>query len=165
MATINIAATQMPCSSSEQENLSAAEKLVREAASQGAQIILLQELFASLYFCQVEKPDFFSLASPLADNPAVNRFCAIASELQVVLPISFFERKGQAYFNSVAIIDADGNVLGTYRKTHIPDGPGYEEKYYFSPGDTGFRVWKTRFATIGVDCVHHGLEFDPVKRR
>jgi len=150
MAIINVAATQMPCSSTEEENLSAAEDLVRTAAGEGAKIILLQELFASLYFCQVEKPEFFSLATTLEENPAVNRFCAIASELQVVLPISFFEKKGQSFFNSLAVIDADGSVLGTYRKTHIPDGPGYEEKYYFSPGDTGFRVWKTRYATIGV---------------
>ena len=150
MALIKVAATQMPCSSTVEENLSAAEKLVRAAAGEGAKIILLQELFEFLYFCQVEKPDFFSLATSLEENPAVTRFRTVASELQVVLPISFFERKGQAYFNSVAIIDADGAVLGTYRKTHIPDGPGYEEKYYFSPGDTGFKVWKTCYATIGV---------------
>jgi N-carbamoylputrescine amidase len=150
MALIQIAATQMPCSSEVEENLMTAEALVREAAAKGARIILLQELFTSLYFCQVEKFDFFSLATPIDKNPAINRFCAIAEALQVVLPISFFERKGQVYFNSVAIIDADGTVLGTYRKTHIPDGPGYEEKYYFSPGDTGFKVWKTRYATIGV---------------
>jgi N-carbamoylputrescine amidase len=128
----------------------AATQLVRTAAGDGAKIILLQELFASLYFCQVEKPDFFALAARLEENPAVNRFSAIAKELQVVLPISFFEKRGQSFFNSLAVIDADGSVLGTYRKTHIPDGPGYEEKYYFSPGDTGFRVWKTRYATIGV---------------
>ncbi len=150
MALIKVAATQMPCSSTVEENLSAAEQLVRAAAGEGAKIILLQELFASLYFCQVEKPDFFSLATSLEENQAVSRFCAIAAELQVVLPISFFEKKGQSFFNSLAVIDADGTVLGIYRKTHIPDGPGYEEKYYFSPGDTGFKVWKTRYATIGV---------------
>ncbi|MBR9986254.1 MAG: N-carbamoylputrescine amidase [Desulfosarcina sp.] len=150
MATIKVAATQMPCTSKVEENLSAAETLVRTAADQGAKIVLLQELFESLYFCQVEKPDFFCLASPLEENPAVNRFSAIAAELQVVLPISFFEKKGQSFFNSLVVIDADGAVLGIYRKTHIPDGPGYQEKYYFSPGDTGFKVWKTRYATIGV---------------
>ena len=150
MATFRVAATQMPCSAKVKENLSTAEMLVRTAAGEGAQIILLQELFESLYFCQVEKPDFFSLATPLGENSAVNRFKAIAAELEVVLPISFFERKGQAFFNSLAVIDADGTVLGIYRKIHIPDGPGYEEKYYFSPGDTGFRVWQTRYATIGV---------------
>ena len=149
MAIIKVAAAQMSCSSSVAENLLKAETLVREAAAKGAQIILLQELFASLYFCQVENPDFFSLATPLDGNPAVNRFAKIAAELKVVLPISFFEKCGQAFFNSLAIIDADGSVLGTYRKTHIPDGPGYEEKYYFSPGDTGFKVWKTRWASIG----------------
>lgn len=150
MAMIKVAATQMPCSPKVAENLITAEKLVRAAAEEGAQIVLLQELFESLYFCQVEKPDFFSWATPVNKNPAINRFAKIAAELNVVLPISFFEKKGQTYFNSVAIIDADGTVLGTYRKTHIPDGPGYEEKYYFSPGDTGFKVWKTRYATIGV---------------
>jgi N-carbamoylputrescine amidase len=150
MAMVKVAATQMSCSSSLAENLLKAEALVREAAAKGAQIILLQELFASLYFCQVENPDFFSLATPLDENPAVNRFAKIAGELKVVLPISFFEKCGQAFFNSLAVIDADGSVLGTYRKTHIPDGPGYEEKYYFSPGDTGFKIWKTRYATIGV---------------
>jgi N-carbamoylputrescine amidase len=150
MAMIKVAATQMSCRSTEQENLSTAENLVRAAAGEGAKIILLQELFASLYFCQVEKPEFFSLATPLEENTAVNHFRAIASELEVVLPISFFEKKGQSFFNSLAVIDADATVMGTYRKTHIPDGPGYEEKYYFSPGDTGFKVWKTRYATIGV---------------
>jgi N-carbamoylputrescine amidase len=150
MAIVKVAATQMPCTSNSKENLSAAEKLVRTAAGRGAKIVLLQELFESLYFCQVEKPDFFSLATPLEKNPAIKRFSAVAAELQVVLPISFFEKRGQAYFNSLAVIDADGAVLGVYRKTHIPDGPGYEEKYYFSPGDTGFRVWHTRYAAIGV---------------
>ncbi len=147
---IKVAATQMPCRSEISENQLTAETLVREAAGKGAKIILLQELFESLYFCQVEKPDFFRLATTLGKNPAVTRFSEIAAELEVVLPISFFEKKGQAYFNSVAVIDADGSVLGTYRKTHIPDGPGYEEKYYFSPGDTGFKVWQTRYAAIGV---------------
>ncbi len=150
MATVKVAATQMPCSSNRQANLAAAEMLVRSAAARGAQIVLLQELFDSLYFCQVEHPDFFSLATTLEENPAVKRFAGIAAELKVVLPISFFEKRGQAFFNSLAAIDADGSVLGVYRKTHIPDGPGYEEKYYFSPGDTGFKVWKTRYAAIGV---------------
>jgi N-carbamoylputrescine amidase len=150
MTTIKVAATQMPCSSKIEQNLLTAETLVREAAAKGAQIIVLQELFESLYFCQVENPDFFSLATTVEENPAVTRFAEIAAQLKVVLPISFFEKKGQAYFNSLAVIDADGALLGVYRKTHIPDGPGYEEKFYFSPGDTGFKVWKTRYATIGV---------------
>ena len=125
MAMIKVAATQMQsCGSKMEENLSAAETLVRAAAAEGAKIILLQELFESLWFCQVEKPDFFVLATPLEKNPAVTRFRTVASELQVVLPISFFERKGQAYFNSAAIIDADGVVLGTYRKTPHPRWPG-----------------------------------------
>jgi N-carbamoylputrescine amidase len=150
MRTIKVAATQMQCSDDRQANIRAAEDLVREAAGQGARIILLQELFETLYFCQQEKPSFFNLATTLAENPAVRHFASLAKELGVVLPISFFEKENQARFNSVAVIDADGGLLGTYRKTHIPDGPGYEEKYYFNPGDTGFRVWDTRFGKIGV---------------
>jgi N-carbamoylputrescine amidase len=140
----------MVCSADKNENIAKAEKLVREAAAKGAQIILLQELFESLYFCQSEKPEFFGMATGLKENEAVNFFSKLAKELNVVLPISFFERKNQAHYNSMAVIDADGSVLGLYRKTHIPDGPGYEEKYYFNPGDTGFKVWKTRFADIGI---------------
>ncbi len=150
MRKVKIAATQMTCSSDKNANIAKAEKLVREAASKGAQIILLQELFESLYFCQAEKPEFFKLATELKDNTAVNFFSKLAKKLNVVLPISFFEKKNQARYNSIAVIDADGGVLGTYRKTHIPDGPGYEEKYYFNPGDTGFKVWQTRFAKIGI---------------
>jgi len=150
MSTVRVAATQMRCSANKDENIAKAEKLVREAAAAGAQIILLQELFESLYFCQVEKPDFFNLATPLEANSAVSHFSSIAKELEVVLPISFFEKQNQACFNSIAVIDADGTVMGVYRKTHIPDGPGYEEKFYFNPGDTGFRVWPTRFARIGI---------------
>jgi N-carbamoylputrescine amidase len=150
MGKINIAATQMACSSDKRENIAKAENFVREAAAKGARIILLQELFESLYFCQAEKPEFFKIATELKDNTAVNFFSKLAKELNVVLPISFFEKKNQAHYNSIAVIDADGAVLGTYRKTHIPDGPGYEEKYYFNLGDTGFKVWKTRYAKIGV---------------
>jgi len=150
MTPIIVAATQMACRPETPANLETAERLVREAAGQGARIILLQELFETLYFCQVEKADFFSLATPMGENLAIQKFSKLAAELQVVLPISFFEKKGQAFFNSLAVIDADGRILGVYRKTHIPDGPGYEEKFYFSPGNTGFRVWKTRYATIGV---------------
>ncbi len=150
MSNVRVAATQMRCSESLDQNIARAETLVREAAAAGAQIILLQELFESLYFCQVENPDFFRLASSLEANRAVTHFSAIARELEVVLPISFFEKQNQACYNSIAIIDADGTVMGVYRKTHIPDGPGYEEKYYFNPGDTGFRVWPTRYARIGI---------------
>ena len=150
MQKITVAATQMACTDSKDENIAKAEKLVKEAASKGAQIILLQELFETLYFCQVENPDFFTIASELESNVAVSHFSSLAKSLGVVLPISFFEKKNQAHYNTVAVIDADGSILGTYRKTHIPDGPGYEEKFYFNPGDTGFRVWKTQYATIGV---------------
>jgi N-carbamoylputrescine amidase len=147
---VKVAATQMSCSTNIEENISKAEKLVREAAAQGAQIILLQELFETPYFCQKEKSDYYVYATELEHNKAVNHFKKIAKELQVVLPISFYEKKNYARYNSLAVIDADGEVLGKYRKSHIPDGPGYEEKFYFNPGDTGFKVWNTRYAKIGV---------------
>ncbi len=147
---VTVAATQMHCSWDRQANLARAERLVREAAAQGAQIILLQELFETPYFCQKPNPDYLQLATTVADNPAIARFSKLAAELQVVLPISFFELAGRARYNSIAIIDADGSNLGVYRKSHIPDGPGYHEKYYFNPGDTGFKVWNTRYAKIGV---------------
>jgi N-carbamoylputrescine amidase len=140
----------MSCSSNIEENISKAETLVREAAAQGAQIILLQELFETPYFCQKEKADYYAYATELEHNKAINHFKAVAKELQVVLPISFYEKKNYARYNSLAVIDADGTVLGKYRKSHIPDGPGYEEKFYFNPGDTGFKVWNTRYAKIGV---------------
>lgn len=140
----------MACTPDKTRNIETAEVLVKKAASQGAHIILLQELFETLYFCQEEKPRHFKLATELTDNEAIRRLSKLARELQVVLPVSFFEKFNQARFNSVAVIDADGSIMGVYRKTHIPDGPGYEEKYYFNPGDTGFKVWKTRYATIGV---------------
>jgi N-carbamoylputrescine amidase len=150
MRTVTVAATQMPCTWTIEENLARAERLIRQAAADGAQIVLIQELFATPYFCQDQIADFFDLAQPFEANPIIGRFAPLAAELGVVLPISYFEKAGKAFFNSVAIIDADGTVLGNYRKSHIPDGPGYTEKFYFSPGDTGFRVWKTRHATIGV---------------
>jgi N-carbamoylputrescine amidase len=126
------------------------EALVRQAAQGGAQVILLQELFETPYFCIEQDSRHLRLATTLEENPAVAHFAGIARELGVVLPISFFERAGRAYFNSVAMLDADGSVLGLYRKSHIPNGPGYQEKNYFSPGDTGFRVWQTPFGRIGV---------------
>lgn len=147
---VSVAITQMACSWDVCANIAKAEQLVREAAQQGAHIILLQELFETPYFCKKPNPDYLQLATTVADNPAIRHFKNIAKELKVVLPISFFERAGQARFNSIAIIDADGSVLGVYRKSHIPDGPGYHEKYYFNPGDTGFKVWQTRYAKIGV---------------
>ena len=150
MRTVQVAATQMTCSANRDENIDRAEKLVRQAAAQGAQIILLQELFETPYFCQKENAAYYAYAGELSQNKAVRHFVSIARELSVVLPISFYEKKNQARYNTAAIIDADGEILGTYRKSHIPDGPGYEEKFYFNPGDTGFKVWKTRYATIGV---------------
>ena len=147
---VTVAATQMSCSWDRQANIAKAEQLVRQAAAQGAQIILIQELFETPYFCQKPNPDYLQMATSVDENPAIKHFQEVAKELQVVLPISFFELAGRARFNSIAIIDADGRNLGVYRKSHIPDGPGYHEKYYFNPGDTGFKVWQTRYATIGV---------------
>jgi N-carbamoylputrescine amidase len=132
------------------KNLDRAEAAVREAAAAGAQIIQLPELFANLYFPKDEDPSFFDWASPVEESLVVERMTRLASELGVVLPVSFFERANLAYFNTVALIDAGGTLLGSYRKSHLPDGPGYSEKFYFSPGDTGFKVWTTRFGRIGV---------------
>ncbi|GLZ27180.1 N-carbamoylputrescine amidase [Stutzerimonas sp. Brlt_13] len=147
---VTVAAIQMACSWDRQANIANADRLVREAAAKGAQIILIQELFETPYFCQKPNPQYLQLATPVEQNPAIQHFQKLAAELQVVLPISFFELAGRARFNSIAIIDADGKLLGVYRKSHIPDGPGYHEKYYFNPGDTGFKVWNTRYARIGV---------------
>ena len=150
MRNVTLAATQMACGSDRAENLERAEQLIRRAASQGANLILIQELFETPYFCQDQLPDFFALARPVEDNEGIAKFQSLARELGVVLPFSFFERDNQAYFNSVAMIDAGGEMLGVYRKTHIPDGVGYQEKYYFNPGDTGFRVWDTKFGQVGL---------------
>ena len=147
---VTVAALQMSCGWDAQANIARAEKLVREAAGRGAQIILLPELFETPYFCIEQDARHLHLATSVGENRAVRHFAALARELGVVLPISFFERAGRAYFNSIAILDADGANLGIYRKSHIPNGPGYQEKTYFSPGDTGFKVWHTRFARIGV---------------
>jgi N-carbamoylputrescine amidase len=147
---VTVAATQMSCDWNAAGNIARAEKLVREAAARGAQIILLPELFEAPYFCIEQDNRHLSLACSVAENRAVLHFSRIARELGVVLPISFFERAGPVYFNSIAILDADGTNLGIYRKSHIPNGPGYQEKNYFSPGDTGFKVWNTKFARIGV---------------
>jgi N-carbamoylputrescine amidase len=150
MRNVCVAAIQMSCSDNRHANILKAEKMVREAAAKGAQIILIQELFETLYFCQKEVPDFYTLATSIADNPAISHFRKIAKELDIVLPISFYEKCNNAYFNSIVVIDHQGDVLEIYRKSHIPDGPGYEEKYYFSPGDTGFKVWQTKYGTIGI---------------
>jgi N-carbamoylputrescine amidase len=149
MREVTVAATQMTCSWDREANLAGAEALVREAAGQGAQVVLIQELFETPYFCQDQKREYFALAQPAEGNPVLARMAALAAELNVVLPVSFFERANNAHYNSLAMIDADGKVLGVYRKSHIPDGPGYQEKFYFNPGDTGFRVWKTRYGTLG----------------
>ena len=150
MRTVTVAATQMACTWDIPGNITRAENLIRKAAAKGAQIVLIQELFEAPYFCQDQIGEFFDMAKPFENNPLIAHFSRLAAELDVVLPVSFFEKAGQTYFNSVAIVDADGTVLGLYRKSHIPDGPGYTEKYYFSPGDTGFRVWQTKHARIGV---------------
>lgn len=150
MRKVTVAATQMACCADAGINIANAEKLIREAASQGANIILIQELFQTQYFAQVVDYDNLSIAKPVEGNPVLKRFSELAKELDVVLPISFFEESGCCRFNSVMMIDADGTYMGIYRKTHIPDDPGYYEKFYFSPGDTGFRVWDTKYAKIGV---------------
>jgi N-carbamoylputrescine amidase len=147
--TVTFAATQMPCTWELGGNLDRAEGLVREAASQGANVVLLQELFATPYFCVDEEPRHFELAHPVDGHPAVERFARLAAELGIVLPLSVFERAGQVFFNTLVMIDADGRTLGTYRKSHIPHAPGYQEKYYFSPGDTGFKTWRTRYGAFG----------------
>ena len=150
MRKVTAAVTQMGCSRDREENLQKAEDLVRQAAEQRAQIILLQELFETQYFCQTQNFAYMDLARPLSENPAVKRLSVLAKETETVIPVSFFERYGNTAFNSVAVLDADGSVLGVYRKTHIPDGLPYAEKFYFTPGDTGFRVWNTRYGRIGV---------------
>lgn len=147
---VTVAATQMACSWDRDANIANGERLVREAHAQGAQIILLQELFETPYFCQKPNADYAQLATALSENPAIAHFQKVAKELDVVLPISYFERAGRARYNSIVVIDAGGEILGNYRKSHIPDGPGYHEKYYFNPGDTGFKVWNTKYAKIGI---------------
>jgi N-carbamoylputrescine amidase len=145
-----VAAIQCPLGGSRAANLARVEGHVRAAAAQGARVVLPPELFEGPYFCREERSEHFAEARTLEDDEAVARMRIVARELGVVVPVSFFERAGQSHYNSVAMIDADGSVLGVYRKSHIPDGPGYEEKYYFRQGDTGFRVWPTRLGTIGV---------------
>jgi len=149
MREVTVAATQMACSWDREANIAGAEALVREAAGEGAQVVLIQELFETPYFCCDQKQEYFTLAAPAEGNPLIARMAELARALKVVLPVSFFERANNAYYNSMAMVDADGSVLGVYRKSHIPDGPGYQEKYYFNPGDTGFRAWQTRYGTLG----------------
>lgn len=147
---IKVAITQMSCSSNYEENVAKAEQMVKKCSEAGANIVLLQELFTNLYFCQVEDYEKFSLAEVYSKSKTISHFKEIAKKYNVVLPISFFEKDGNNYFNSLVMIDADGKDLGLYRKTHIPTGQCYEEKFYFSPGDTGFKVYKTKFGRIGV---------------
>lgn len=147
---VTVAATQMKCSDDRMENIANAERLVRKAAGQGANIILIQELFESYYFCQKQDPAYYERARTLESDEAVLHFTQIAKELGVVIPVSFYEKCNNAYYNSIAVIDADGTLLGVYRKTHIPDGPGYSEKFYFTPGDSGFIIFKSQFGAIGI---------------
>lgn len=147
---LQLSAIQMKGNASAAENQARAVDLVREAARQGAQIILLPEFFSTPYFCKTQEVEFFSWAAPWEAHPLKEIFAPLARELEVVLPLSFFEQSGRNYFNSVAVLDATGETLGVYRKSHIPQAPGYEEKFYFSPGDTGFRVWPTVHGKIGV---------------
>lgn len=150
MRKVKVAAVQMRCTENVNENIANAERLVREAAADGAQIILLPELFERQYFCQERQYEYYEFAKPVEENDAVKHFAKVAEELKVVLPISFYEKDGKRLFNTVAILDADGTNLGIYRKTHIPDDHYYQEKFYFTPGDTGFKAFKTRYGTIGV---------------
>lgn len=150
MRKVTVAAVQMACVPDAAENRRTAETMVRRAAADGAQIILLPELFENPYFCQERRYASYDLATTPAENPAIQQLRRVAAELNVVLPVSFYEKAGNVLYNSVAIIDADGTVLGIYRKTHIPDDHFYQEKFYFTPGDTGFKVWDTRFGKIGV---------------
>lgn len=150
MATVTVAATQFACGPDSEANIAKAEALVRRARDEGAEIVLLQELFATPYFCKDQKRALFALAHPADGHPMLARMSRLAAELGVALPVSFFERANNAHYNSVMVFDADGSSLGLYRKSHIPDGPGYQEKFYFNPGDLGFKVFKTRHAAIGV---------------
>ena len=149
-AKVKVAAIQMSMSEDKDSNVIKAEKLVREAAADGANIILLPELFQTLYFCKDMDKKYFQWAKPLENNQLVQHFASLAKSLHVVLLVSYFEQANQDYFNSLVVIDADGSVMDNYRKTHIPDGPGYEEKFYFKAGDTGFKVYETAYAHIGV---------------
>ncbi len=150
MKNVTAAAVQMYCNRSREENIQAAEQAIRRAAEQGAQIILLPELFETWYFCQERNYDSYGLATTVWDNPAVKHLKKLAAQLKVVLPVSFFERCGNVTYNSLAVIDANGEILGVYRKTHIPDDHFYQEKFYFAPGNTGFQVWHTAYGRIGV---------------
>jgi len=147
---VKVGAIQMSMGEDKRLNVSKAESLVRQACKNGAQIILLPELFESLYFCKDMDRNYFSWASPRENNKLIEQFSALAKELRVVILVSYFEKNEDDYFNSLVVVDADGAVMDNYRKTHIPDGPGYEEKFYFTPGDSGFKVYETAYGKIGV---------------
>lgn len=147
--TLRVAAIQAAFGADMAANIRTVEKLVRSAAKDGAQVILPPELFQGPYFCKREETAWFASAYPYREHPVMTALAPLARELGVVLPLSIYEKAGQEYYNSLAMVDADGSILGLYRKSHIPDGPGYEEKFYFRGGDTGFKTWKTRFGTIG----------------
>lgn len=149
MTIVTLAVAQFACSWDRAANIAKAKEMVRRAHDKGAQIVLLPELFETPYFCQDQSADHFALAQPYEGNTLIAEFAALAKDLAVVLPLSFFERAHNAHYNALAMIDADGRVLGRYRKSHIPDGPGYQEKFYFRPGDSGFKVWKTRAGQLG----------------
>jgi N-carbamoylputrescine amidase len=150
MSRMQLALVQMSMSRDVAENVAKAESYILEAAKQGAQVVLLPELFENHYFCQLEREEYFAWAHPVEGHPFLGQMQKLAAAHKLVLPVSFFERAGQAHFNSLAMINADGSLMGVYRKSHIPDGPGYEEKYYFNVGDTGFKTWNTRYGSIGV---------------
>ncbi len=150
MSEIIVAAIQMKMCVDPAQNIAHAAEKVREAAGQGAQVILLPELFERPYFCQERRYEYYEFATPVSENPAGKHFSELAKELSVVIPVSFYEKDGLEMYNSIAMIDADGSVLGVYRKTHIPDDHFYQEKFYFTPGNTGFKVWDTKYAKIGV---------------
>ena len=150
MRDVTVASVQMSMADDVATNVAAAEALIRDAAGRGAQIVLIPELFEGRYFCIDQLPEHFARAHPIEGHPTVEHFQTVAAELGIVLPINVYERAGQATFNTVVMIDADGSALGTYRKSHIPDGPGYTEKYYFNPGDTGFRAWDTAHGRVGI---------------
>lgn len=150
MSKVKVAAIQMSCAEERDENISKAEYMVRQAAAEGAKVILLPELFETPYFCQQRNYEFYYYAEATEDNPAIKKFMQVARETGTVIPVSFYEKYGNTFFNSIAMIDSDGSLMGVYRKSHIPDDHFYQEKFYFTPGDTGFKVWKTRYGNIGV---------------
>ncbi len=147
---VKVSAIQMAMSNDKKSNVDKADKLVRESAKNGAQIILLPELFEALYFCKDMDEKYFSWATPLKENKLIEHFAQLAKELKVVILVSYFEKSNKDYFNSLVVVDSDGTIMDNYRKTHIPDGPGYEEKFYFKPGDSGFKVYNTACGKIGV---------------